>query len=411
MQEFMAKKRSQESGVRSQNVDSTASDCSRLPSTAPDFCAALRTWFEHHGRALPWRETADPYAVAVSEFMLQQTTVAAVVPYYHRWMKRWPTVASLAEASEHDVLLLWQGLGYYSRARNLLATARLVVERFGGIFPADPETLKTLPGFGDYTAGAVAAFAYDRPVVAIDANIARVLARLANVRIPVVAGKGRKLIEAWLREKITRNAPFRASVRVAAGNSRNTEKSGKSNDMNDSSFPSFPRLPSFPASRCGEAAQFPSPIGGRVLISALMDIGATICRSGVPRCDECPVRSFCTATNPAELPIKPPRREIIHLTDYRALIVKNGRVALCPAGNSGSAGRNGTRWRGLWVLPETEGRDADRILHTEKFSVTRHRITMHVVKRHARGGEQFFAPEDLPPMPAPHARVLDALTT
>jgi len=325
-----------------------------------DFRMALWTWFERHGRVLPWRESTDPYAVTVSEFMLQQTTVTAVIPYYRRWMEQWPTVESLAKATEHDVLLLWQGLGYYSRARNLLATARLIVERHSGTFPADPETLKTLPGFGAYTAGAVAAFAYDRPVVAIDANIARVLARLANVHIPVGTGKGRGIVERWLQERLDENT-------------------GNSNGNNV------------------------IPPGGRAIISALMDIGATICRSGVPRCDECPIRSFCTATNPAELPIKPPRREIVHLTEYRALIIKNGRVALCPASG------NGTRWHGLWVLPETKGRDADSILFTEKFAVTRHRITMHVVKRHVQGCEQFFALEALPPMPAAHLRTLDAI--
>ncbi|MFM8718468.1 MAG: A/G-specific adenine glycosylase, partial [Chthoniobacterales bacterium] len=123
----------------------------------------LRAWFRRHGRDLPWRRTRDPYAILVSEMMLQQTTVAAVVPYYERWMKRFPTVQELAAAKESEVLALWQGLGYYRRARSLHAAATKVGREMGGVFPRDYDGLRSLPGVGDYTAQAVRAFAFDEP--------------------------------------------------------------------------------------------------------------------------------------------------------------------------------------------------------------------------------------------------------
>jgi len=133
----------------------------------------LAQWFAAHGRDLPWRRTRDPYAIMVSEFMLQQTQVATVIPYYERWLARFPDFPTLAAATEAEVLAQWQGLGYYSRARNLHRAAQHVVKDFGGALPADPQAIATLPGVGRYTAGAIASFAFDLPVAAIDANIAR----------------------------------------------------------------------------------------------------------------------------------------------------------------------------------------------------------------------------------------------
>ena len=135
-----------------------------------DFGRRLRVWFRRHGRDLPWRQTRDPYAILVSEMMLQQTTVAAVVPYFERWMKRFPSVEKLAAAGESEVLTLWQGLGYYRRARNLHASAKKIDGDWSGKFPQEYESLRALPGIGDYTAQAVRAFAYDEAVLVLDAN-------------------------------------------------------------------------------------------------------------------------------------------------------------------------------------------------------------------------------------------------
>src|SRR5688572_15426162 len=139
---------------------------------------ALTAWFVRSARDLPWRRTRDPYAVWVSEIMLQQTQVAIVIPYYQRWMRRFPTLLALARADEADVLHAWQGLGYYSRARSLLSGARAVVTEHAGAVPEDVAALIALPGIGPYTAGAIASIAHDRPAPMVDGNVTRVLCRL-----------------------------------------------------------------------------------------------------------------------------------------------------------------------------------------------------------------------------------------
>src|ERR1041384_2185989 len=143
---------------------------------------SLLRWFRDHGRDLPWRRTRDPYAILVSEFMLQQTQVATVIPYHDEWLSRFSDFAALARASENDVLRGWQGLGYYARARNLRATAKTVMDRHCGGFPRSGEKMRRLPGIGKYTACAVASFAFNEPVPIVEANTARVLARLFDFR-------------------------------------------------------------------------------------------------------------------------------------------------------------------------------------------------------------------------------------
>jgi len=206
---------------------------------APD-PAALLAWYDRHRRDLPWRappgEHADPYRVWLSEIMLQQTTVAAVAPYFARFVTRWPDVSALAAASLDEVLHQWQGLGYYARARNLHACARAVVERHGGRFPDETAALRALPGIGDYTAGAIAAIAFDRPAAAVDGNVERVMARVYAVVEPLPEAKPR------LRERAARLVPER---------------------------------------RAGDFAQ------------AMMDLGAVICTPRKPRCVLCPWRESC----------------------------------------------------------------------------------------------------------------------
>ena len=207
----------------------------------PD-AAALLTWYDRHRRDLPWRALPgvrpDPYHVWLSEIMLQQTTVATVGPYFDRFVARWPDISALAAASLDEVLQLWQGLGYYARARNLHACARAVVEGHGGAFPEETEALRRLPGIGDYTAAAIAAIAFDRREAAIDGNVERVVARLCAVRDPLPAAK-----------------PQLRALAAAL----------------------------VPAQRAGDFAQ------------ALMDLGATICTPRRPRCVLCPWRACCAA--------------------------------------------------------------------------------------------------------------------
>jgi A/G-specific adenine glycosylase len=159
------------------------------PDSTPDLADRLLAWYDRHRRRLPWRaepgEAADAYRVWLSEIMLQQTTVSAVAPYFTRFLERWPTVADLAAAPLDDVLTEWAGLGYYARARNLHACARAVVAEHGGRFPETAEDLARLPGIGAYTAGAIAAIAFDRRAAAVDGNAERVLARLFDLRDPL----------------------------------------------------------------------------------------------------------------------------------------------------------------------------------------------------------------------------------
>ena len=233
----------------------------RLPArkkAAPD-PADLLAWYDRHRRVLPWRarrgETADPYKVWLSEIMLQQTTVKAVAPYYARFASQWPTVGALAKASLDDVLRAWAGLGYYARARNLHACARVVAAEHGGIFPAEIAGLRALPGVGDYTAAAVAAIAFDAPVVPVDGNVERVVTRLFAVEEQLPAAKPR--------------------IKELA-------------------------LSLLPPHRSGDFAQ------------ALMDLGATICSPKRPACALCPWSDVCAANARGDqetFPRKTPKRE------------------------------------------------------------------------------------------------------
>ena len=211
------------------------------PIPEPD-SATLLAWYDRHRRDLPWRarpgERSDPYRVWLSEVMLQQTTVPAVMGYFARFLERWPDVRALAAAELDQVLHAWQGLGYYARARNLHACARAVVERHGGAFPASEAALRELPGIGDYTAAAIAAIAFDLRATAVDGNVERVMARVYAVETPLPEAKPE------LR-------------RLAAALT--------------------------PARRSGEYAQ------------AAMDLGATLCTPRKPKCGLCPWREACRA--------------------------------------------------------------------------------------------------------------------
>jgi A/G-specific adenine glycosylase len=227
---------------------------SNFPESWPDGAAdlirrALLDFYHTGRRDLPWRRSPTPYAVLVSEFMLQQTRVETALPYYQRWMARFPTLSALASASEPEVLAAWQGLGYYARARNLHRTARTILTDHNGEVPESTEALRALPGIGAYTAGAVASIAFGRPEPAVDGNLRRVLARLADHPNPSPSSLAR-----WTRSILDPSVP------------------GDSNQ-------------------------------------ALMELGATVCTPRAPKCEVCPVSAWCrshrtgtTAERPARLP-------------------------------------------------------------------------------------------------------------
>jgi A/G-specific adenine glycosylase len=231
-----------------------------MPPASPTKQASLSdqllAWYDIHRRVLPWRapagKRADPYRVWLSEIMLQQTTVQAVASYYRKFLQRWPTVRDLAGAPQDQVLAAWAGLGYYARARNLHAAAKLVANDMGGKFPTTAETLRALPGVGGYTSGAIAAIAYDEKQAAMDANAERVIARLYAVKTPMPRAK------AELHRLATSLVPERA----------------------------------------GDFAQ------------ALMDLGSAICTPKRPNCPQCPWRRDCRARKPGiqeQLPVKAPK--------------------------------------------------------------------------------------------------------
>ena len=167
----------------------------------------LIAWYEEHRRELPWRETTDPYAIWISEIILQQTRVAQGLEYYRRFLKRYPNVVVLARSTEEEVLRMWQGLGYYSRARNLYAAARKIDSVYGGVFPTDYDEVRRLPGIGDYTAAAICSFAYGTPVAAVDGNVLRVLSRLFDWEEPIDTSGGRRRYVELAQSLLDRQRP------------------------------------------------------------------------------------------------------------------------------------------------------------------------------------------------------------
>ena len=319
------------------------------------FRRRLLSWYRRHGRDLPWRRTRDPYTILVSEFMLQQTQVATVIPYHHKWLCTFPDFASLARASENEVLHAWQGLGYYARARNLRATAKTVMDRHGGKFPREIEQMRQLSGIGKYTAHAVASFALDQSVPIVEANTGRVLARLFNLRQSIDSGLGRRTL--W---------QYAASL-----------------------------LPKSHATTFN---------------SALLDLGALICVARKPKCHVCPVKAFCRAKNPAALPVRNSRPETKRLIETHALIVRRGRILLEQSRH---------RWRGMWILPPLEPNCLEQPrfqrppVYESVFAFTHHRVALFVYRRPApkriASGQQWFGSIEEVAMPSPHRRAAQSL--
>jgi A/G-specific adenine glycosylase len=263
---------------------------------------ALVEWYRRVRRDLPWRRTRDPYALWVSEVMLQQTRVAVVIPYWQRWMARFPTAGALAGAPLDDVLAVWSGLGYYGRARNLHRGAREVVARYDGRLPDTAAELRTLPGIGRYTAGAIASIAFDRREALVDGNVARVLARVFAVEEDVKSAAGQKRLWQLAADLVPDEAP---------------------GDFNQ----------------------------------GLMELGATVCAPAAPRCADCPLADPCRAHRDGrtgELPRMPERRRDADkplLAAAAAWVERGGKLLLARRVAGGLFG-------GLWELPQAPAADA-----------------------------------------------------
>ncbi|MGB8276818.1 MAG: A/G-specific adenine glycosylase [Methylovirgula sp.] len=286
--------------------------------------AALLAWYDRHRRSLPWRAApgvaADPYAVWLSEIMLQQTTVAAVKPYFAAFLARWPDVAALAAAPVEAVMQQWAGLGYYSRARNLYACAQAIVKEHGGHFPASEAALLELPGIGPYTAAAIAAIAFNEKVAVVDGNVERVMARLAALEVLLPAAKP------LIKEKVAALVP---------------------------------------AERPGDFAQ------------AMMDLGATVCTPRRPACGLCPLHPFCKAAAQAaaeRFPLKAQKRERPHRQGAVFFIRRRGAVLLRtrpPRGLlGGMAEIPGTNWSAAF--------DCEKALREAPLIADYRRLTLDV---------------------------------
>jgi len=315
------------------------------------FTRKLRAWFDAAKRDLPWRRSRDPYRIWISEIMLQQTTVAAVIAYFERFMLAFPNVGALAAAPERDVLRLWEGLGYYRRARQLHAAAQKIVGDFDGKFPRDTVGVRALPGIGRYTAGAICSIAYDLPEPILEANTVRLLSRLSAYRNDPLAKAGQEHLWAWA------------------------------------------------------AALVPSEEPG-LFNQALMELGALLCTPRDPRCPECPVASLCGARKlglEREIP-RPKAKKVFEEVREAAVLIRRGKQVLLIERAAGE------RWGGLWDFPRyavvaeqaDNAREALRAeikrtlglevavgerLHVLKHGVTRFKITLEAYDAECAGGK------------------------
>lgn len=264
--------------------------------------ARLLSWYDQHQRKLPWRETRDPYAIWVSETMLQQTRVETVIPYFQRFMERFPTLQALSAAPEADVLKHWEGLGYYQRARNLHGGAKQVMDEYGGLLPCDVDGLLSIRGIGPYTAGAIASIAFDMPVAAVDGNVIRAMARLCNIEENAGIPSVKRRISSLAQSNV-------------------------------------------PDTRPGDYNQ------------AMMDLGATICIPGTPNCDRCPLTAYCIAYregDPSTLPVLPLKKPQT-IKHYHVLLIQSPLGFLMTH-------RKEKLLQGMWVFPMMEKEPTDTSL-------------------------------------------------
>jgi A/G-specific adenine glycosylase len=320
-----------------------------------EFRTLLVAWYKNEGRRLPWRETADPYRILVSELMLQQTQVATVLGYYDRWLAKFPTLAELAAADEQEVLRAWQGLGYYNRARSLHHCARELIKNGDGKLPENVADLVRLPGIGRYTAGAIVSFAFNKPAPILDTNVTRVLARLINLRANIDTPAQRRAL--WeISEHLVKE---------------------------------------------GDA---------RLVNSAIMELGALLCLPRNPRCVLCPVRTFCRATDPDSLPRKRVRPATQKIQENYWWIRRGQDVLLRQC--------SGRRWRGLWTLPSAAADEIpsnQSPLLQIRYPITKYLVCLNVFLGPFRESlpdsfrwQSLVALDDVP-MPSPHRRAVEAI--
>lgn len=319
-----------------------------------EIAQALVDWFTQCGKDYPWRRTTDPWAILVSEIMLQQTTIPTVLGRYDKWMQQFPTPQALASASEEEALRSWEGLGYYRRVKALRAAAQTIVEKHDGIFPEKFEDIHALPGVGDYTVGAILSFAWNRPAPLVDANVSRVFTRLCNDSTPIDTPAGK-----------------RAQWELAA--------------------------------------EMVHPTHPRAYNSALMELGQTICTPSSPACIICPVRAYCLAQDPASLPVKTPHKETTALSHHDIWVLSDKGLLL-------EKQAEGSRHAGLYRLPQRPAEEAAHLTQIckQQYNVTRYNVTRYlhladVASTTIRPGEEYIPLHllDSIPMASPDRKLIN----
>lgn len=324
------------------------------------FREALAEWFTRSGKDYPWRRTREPYAILISEVMLQQTQIATVLGrgFYTRFLATFPDLAALAGAEDERLLKAWEGLGYYRRVRMLRETARAVIAEHGGEFPREREALMKLPGIGRYTAGALRSFAFDLPAAVVDGNVARVLSRVMDFSAAVDDVAGQKQLWEW-------------------------------------------------------AEVLADPERPRIYNSALMELGQTLCRPGLPDCQACPVAGFCRTRLPESLPVKRQKTSVTAV-DEHALWLRD------PEGRLLLHREAGKRREGLWKLPTRAAEEISKLplLAEQRYAITRYKVTLRVHDGAGLGVRFRPSPDEVwhpleeilaLPMPSPFRRAIESL--
>jgi len=277
----------------------------------------LLEWYHLNQRPLPWRREISAYRTVVSEFMCQQTQIATVLPYFERWMKELPDWAALAAAPEAKVLKLWEGLGYYRRARNLQRLAQTIVQEYDGIIPRNYDALLELPGIGPYTAGAIASIAFGQAVPVLDGNVERVLTRVFAINDDITLPATKKKLWVLAESLLNRDEP---------------------GDYNQ----------------------------------ALMELGALVCKPSKPQCLLCPLKRVCQAIDPESFPVKT-RTKTVRETEQVCLLVRNGKLWLTPSDQPG-------RWKGFHRLPlhNPASMTLQELIGTQRYGITKYSIAAEV---------------------------------
>ncbi|HDK35992.1 MAG TPA: A/G-specific adenine glycosylase, partial [Bacteroidetes bacterium] len=321
-----------------------------------DYQKALLNWFQKNKRDMPWRRTRDPYAIWISEVMLQQTQVISVIPYYNRFLKAFPTIETLAGADLQKVLKVWEGLGYYARARNLQKAAKIIVAQFKGKFPDNPQEVAKLPGIGRYTMGAILSIAFGKSIPVLDGNAARVLSRLLLFEEPVTKPQAKEKL--WAAAEIL--------------------------------------IPD------KEPAQYNQ---------ALMELGAVVCTPKTPLCGKCPLQPFCRANfmgRQAEIPVREKRKKVPYYHVSAGIIWRDGKILITLRPTNKMLG-------GLWEFPGgkcEEGESYEECLLREvaeelsirikveahvldvRHAYTHFKITLHTYRCKFMAGEPVLAGAD-----------------